>query len=244
MGAPRSFTLSAVIARTWHATIAVLTLVAIVVQVVIAVRVSGTPHDVTSGVLRGSSLPGRIIRVLSFFTIQSNILSGVVSAQLAARPDRDGVVWRPVRLAALFGITVTGIVYSTVLAKIHQPHGVAETSVNTIVHYLVPVMMILGWLLFGPRPRIDLPTVLCSLLYPVTWIIYTLIRGAIWSWYPYPFLDVPSHGYGRVALNGLAVTVVLAVVAGLYAFGDRRLPAAPRSGAATRPDSVRQPTAR
>ncbi len=106
-----------VIARIWHGVIAVLVFAAVIVQIVVAVRVSGTPHDITAGVLRGSSTAGRIIRVLSFFTIQSNLLSGVVSAQLTIRPDRDGRGWRAVRLAALFGITVTGIVYSTVLAK-------------------------------------------------------------------------------------------------------------------------------
>jgi hypothetical protein len=76
--------------RGWHAAIAVLVCGAMALQIVIAIRVSGTPHDVTAGVLRGSSLPGRIIRVLSFFTVQSNLLSGIVSAQLAIRPDRDG----------------------------------------------------------------------------------------------------------------------------------------------------------
>jgi hypothetical protein len=39
-----------------------------------------------------------------------------------------------VRLAALFGIAVTSIVYSTVLAKIHEPHGWKETSTNTAFH--------------------------------------------------------------------------------------------------------------
>jgi hypothetical protein len=211
-------------ARAWHAVIAVLVCAAIVMQIVIAVRVSGVPHEVTAGVLRGSSLPGRIIRVLSFFTVQSNLLSGIVSAQLAARPDRDGPAWRAVRLAALTGITVTGIVYSTVLAAIHEPNGTAETVTNLIVHYIVPVMMVVGWLLFGPRPRAGRAAVAWSLLFPVLWLAYTLVRGAIWKWYPYPFLDVTSHGYPRVALNALAVTVVLGVVAGLFALGDRSLP--------------------
>lgn len=200
-----------------------LVVAALIVQIVVAVRVSGVPHETTAGVLRGSSTLGRIIRVFSFFTIQSNLLSGLVAAQLAIRPDRNGPAWRGLRLAALFGITVTGIVYSTVLAKIHEPSGAAETFVNDVVHYAVPVMMIVGWLAFGPRPRIDRATVLRSLLFPVLWITYTLIRGAIWKWYPYPFLDVPSHGYVRVLLNALAATVVLAAVAGLYTLGDRWL---------------------
>ena len=216
------------LARGWHATIAVLVAVAMVLQIIVAVRVPGTPHEVTTGVLRGSSLAGRIIRVLSFFTIQSNLLSGVVSAQLAARPDRDGPAWRPLRLAALVGITVTGIVYSTVLAAIHQPNGAAQIAINTIVHYVVPVMMVLGWLAFGPRPRVDRTSVLWSLLFPALWLGYTLVRGAIWHWYPYPFLDVTTHGYPRVILNAALVTDVLAAVAALFAVLDSRLPSGPR----------------
>jgi hypothetical protein len=220
------------LARGWHAAIALLAGAAIAVQIAIAVRVPGTPHEVTTGLLRGSSLAGRIIRVLSFFTIQSNLLSGIVSAQLAARRDRDGPGWRALRLAALFGITVTGVVYSTVLAAVHQPSGPAETLVNAVVHYVVPAGMIAGWLAFGPRPRIDVLTVLRSLLFPVLWLGYTLARGAIWKWYPYPFLDVGTHGYGRVLVNAVLVTVLLGAVAAIFSAGDRLLPPAPRQRSA------------
>ena len=216
------------VARWWHTVIAAGVAGAIVAQIVIAVRVSGVPPDVTVGVLRGSSPAGRIIRVLSFFTIQSNLLCGLVSAQLAASPDRDGRVWRVLRLAALCGITVTGAVYSIVLAAVRQPSGAAETGVNLVVHYIVPVMMVAGWLAFGPRPRIGRATVAWSLLFPVLWIAYTLVRGAIWSWYPYAFINVPASGYARVALNAVLVTVVLGLVAALFALGDLALPPAPR----------------
>lgn len=212
------------IGRCWHAIVAVLVLVAVVVQLAVAVRVPGTPPDASPGLLRGASTAGRVIRVLSFFTIQSNVLSGIVSAQLAVDPHRDGRAWRAVRLAALFGITVTGIVYSTVLARIHEPNGAAETLVNDIVHYAVPALMVLGWLLFGPRPRIETRTVGLSLLFPLGWLAYTLLRGAVWHWYPYPFLDVPTHGYARVVANSCAVVVVFAVLAVLFALGDRKLP--------------------
>ena len=68
---------------------------------------------------------------------------------------------------------------------------------NLVVHYIVPIMMVAGWFAFGPRPRAGRLTVLWSLLFPVLWLAYTLVRGAIWKWYPYPFLDVTSHGYAR-----------------------------------------------
>ncbi len=220
-------------ARIWHATVAVLVAAAIVVQLVVTARLSSTPPDHGVGVVMGTHLVGRLIRIVSFFTIQSNVLSGIVSAQLALRPDRDGPTWRALRLAALFGITITGIVYSTVLATIHQPRAGAETFVNTLVHYVVPVMAVVGWLAFGPRPRIDRRTIGRSLLFPAGWLVYTLLRGAAFDWYPYPFLDVASHGYPRVALNAVAVTAVFALVALLFAVGDRRLGRAPDRTAAS-----------
>jgi hypothetical protein len=213
------------VARAWHTTIAVLVGAAILVQLWIAVRVSGTPAGHAVGTLAGTRMANRVIRVLSFFTIQSNILSGVTSAQLARIPRRDGPTWRAARLAALFGITVTGIVYGTVLAKIHEPHGWQETATNMVFHYVAPMMMVVGWVLFGPRPRIERRTIALAISWPVLWIAYTLVHGRITRWYPYPFLDVTTHGYGRVLLNGGAVVTVLLFVVALYWLGDRRLPA-------------------
>lgn len=212
------------IARGWHALIAVLVVAALLVQLWIAIRVSATPPAHAVGTLAGTPMANRIVRVLSFFTIQSNILGAWTSAQLARDPDRDGPAWRAVRLAALFGITVTGIVYSTVLARIHEPHGWQETSTNAVFHYVVPIMMVAGWLLFGPRPRIDGRTIAASMIWPVAWAVYILGYGAITGWYPYPFVDVTTHGYGRVALNAVAVIAVLLACTGLYRLGDRRLP--------------------
>ena len=223
------------LARGWNAVIAVLVTAAIALQLWIAVRVSATPPGHAVGTLAGTGLANRVLRVLSFFTVQSNILSGLTSAQLARNPTRDGRVWRAVRLASLFGITVTGIVYATVLAKVHEPHGWQETSTNSVFHYLVPIMMVLGWLVFGPRPRIERRTIVLATLWPIAWAVYSLIHGAITNWYPYPFLDVNTHGYGRVIVNAVAVVAVLLVVTGLLWLGDLRLPATERNGAPARP---------
>ncbi len=210
-------------ARSWNLAIAVLVALAILVQVWIAIRVSATPQGHAVGTLRGTPTANRVLRVLSFFTIQSNILSGVTSAQLARNPNRDGRAWRAVRLASLFGITVTGIVYGTVLAKIHDPHGWQETTTNTLFHYIVPIMMVVAWLLFGPRRRIEGRTIALAILWPVAWFTYILIYGRITKWYPYPFVDVVTHGYVRVAVNAVLVVAVLLAVTSLYWFGDRRL---------------------
>jgi hypothetical protein len=79
--------------RAWNSLIA-LVAAAIVLQLWIAVRVSATPPGHAVGTLAETPMANRVLRVLSFFTIQSNILSGVTSAQLARNPTRDGRTWR------------------------------------------------------------------------------------------------------------------------------------------------------
>ena len=217
-------------ARSWNLAVAGLVAAGILVQLWIAVRVSATPPGHAVGTLVGTSTSNRVLRVLSFFTIQSNMLSGVTSAQLARSPNRDGRVWRPVRLAALFGITVTGVVYATVLAKVHEPRGWQETGTNTVFHYVVPVMMVVGWLLFGPRRRIEGRTVALAAVWPVVWFSYILIYGRITKWYPYPFVDVITHGYGRVLGNAAGVIAVLLCITALFWLGDQRLRRVPLSG--------------
>jgi hypothetical protein len=88
----------------------------------------------------------------------------------------------------------------------------------------VPVGAVLGWLVFGPRPRADRRSVAWSLLVPLTWLAYTMLRGAVTGRYPYGFLDVGDLGYRTVLVNALGMSGLLLVVAGLVAVGDRVLP--------------------
>ncbi len=89
--------------------------------------------------------------------------------------------------------------------------------------------MKLGWLLFGPRPRIDLRAIGWSLLWPAGWLVYTLVVGAVRGWYPYPFLNPRSQGVGAVVVASLSITTLFVVLSGLFAWLDRRLPPRPEA---------------
>ena len=77
---------------------------------------------------------------------------------------------------------------------------------------MVPLFALVGWLVFGPRGRAAWSDLGRFLVVPLVWFGYTLVRGAFVDWYPYPFVDVTTHGYGTVLLNGLGVGAFMLLV--------------------------------
>ncbi|MCF7549320.1 Pr6Pr family membrane protein [Pseudonocardia sp. WMMC193] len=165
------------------------------------------------------------MQLFSFFTIQSNVIAGVVAAMLALDPLRDGRVWRVARLDALLGIVITGLVFDFVLAPLVHLTGWALVA-TVLFHYVMPWGTLLAWLVLGPRRRWSWVTVVAAFVWPVAWLVYTFVRGAIVGWYPYPFLDAGRLGLGPALLNSLLVVLVAVLLAVVFTVVDRRVPAA------------------
>ncbi|MFR9801458.1 Pr6Pr family membrane protein [Pseudonocardia sp. RS010] len=204
------------LARPWFGLVAAFALLGVVLQVV-ATAVDPAPYSIFT------STGARVANVFAFFTILSNLLVGVVHVLLAIDPERDSRVMRVLLLDAVVAIAVTGIVYNLVLAQIANPHGLHRVA-DVLCHMITPLFAVVGWLLFGPRGLVDRDVVLLAALYPLVWLAFTLVRGALTDWYPYPFVDVVAHGYVRVAINCLVVALLfLGLGFGALAL-DRRLP--------------------
>lgn len=206
--------------RPWHALTALVSSLSLVIQLVLVLRGVNVLAD-ESGQIAGAGV--RVLRFFSYFTVQSNILVIITSVALAAAAQRDGKVWRVLRLDALVGITVTLIVYHFALRPILDLHGIAAVT-DIGFHYVTPILAIIGWLVFGPRRRIDRKTIAWALLWPALYFGYSLVHGAISGWYPYPFVDVGVIGYLVALRNVVLVCVLLAAIGALYVYGDRKLP--------------------
>lgn len=146
------------------------------------------------------------------------ILAALIT--LSVRPRRDGPLWRILRLDALLGIVITGLVFALVLSKVVHPVGLAAVA-NAGLHYVAPWAGLLGWLLFGPRARLDARTIALSFVWPVAWIVYTFIHGALSHWYPYPFLDAGQLGFSIALRNTMFVVVVAAIMIVVLKLLDR-----------------------
>ena len=213
------------LARVAHALVALVVVASLVVQLVLVVR-GGT--DANTGDSQAEVAVGtRLVRLFSYFTIQSNLFVLLTSATLALSPRRDGRVWRVLRLDALLGITITGLVYWTLLAPVVHLEG-AALAAGLGFHLVSPVLTLVVWVVFGPRPRVSWSTTAWLFGWPLAWVGSTFAHGALTGWYPYPFLDATAVGYPQALLATGAVLVLGVLLALLLRLLDQRLPTAPR----------------
>jgi hypothetical protein len=166
-----------------------------------------------------------LVNTFSYFTIQSNVLVLIAAKILAVRPTVSGRWWNVLRLGSLAGITVTGLVYATVLAPYIHLHGWAMVY-NCVFHYFVPVASVVGFLLVGPRIRLRSRD-LVFMVWPAMWLLYTMVRGALFhpeftgfaalpSHYPYEFLDVDRVSLVEVVGSITFVALLLVGIGAAY----------------------------
>lgn len=208
------------VARLWHGVTFVVGLFALVAQLILAIQGVRVLVDVDP-----PSLSERLIRLVGYFTIQANVLVTATALTLVRDPERDGRWWRVVRVAALVGITITGIVHWFFLRPLLDLSGWSSLC-DTLLHVVVPVLAVVGWLMFGPRPRVVLRDWLLALIWPAAWLAYTMVRGMVTGFYPYPFLNVSELGAASVAVASVAITALFVLVSLVLWLGDRRLPVA------------------
>jgi hypothetical protein len=180
----------------------------------------------------------RTANFFSFFTIQSNVLAVVLLLGLefdAATPIGRFARWA--RGGVTLYMTMTGAIYAVLLAPVAADVSTQLDWVNTVVHVIAPIVVLADWLVGPIEPAPTWRTALAWLAFPIAWLAYTVVRGLVVDWYPYPFID-PRDGVEHAAGSWPAVivtTLVLSVVIALLAFAlawaaaRRSAPAAARS---------------
>jgi len=158
-----------------------------------------------------------VVSFFSYFTIQANLIGIAVLLIMAAVGSRH----RPVGLEGLRGaatvyLTATFVVVIALLQNVDV--GLQLGWVDVVLHKVTPVVIVLDWLIDPPYVPIGWRRALTWLTYPLVWLGYTLVRGSIVGWYPYPFLNPANGGYGQVATTVVIVLVASAVVCLFYAW--------------------------
>ena len=169
------------------------------------------------------------VNFFSFFTIESNVLASLiyVVAGVAGLAGKQGTQLALLRGAATLYMTVTGIIYVLLLSGLTQ----ADSSlawVNIVLHYIMPLAVLVDWLISPPAVRIAFKQAAWWLIFPISYLAYSLIRGHIVTWYPYPFLNPANGGYTKVAVTAIGIAVAFVILTWLIS-GVTRLRPLPKN---------------
>ena len=174
------------------------------------------------------------INMLSYFTIQSNIVCFFVmlcSIGHSFISIRKKIYHNYARVhlflkgLALLMITITFLTYNMVLTGtgFSMTKEISDTlSVNDkIVHFIVPVLTWIEFLVFQPKGSFKLVDPLRWLLAPVAYFIFIMIKARYVSTstygegikkYPYFFMDVETYGPWQLVKYVLIFTIVTLII--------------------------------
>ena len=212
----------------------------LVVGLLIAAAIIAQASRTIGGAIeRGADVATTALNFFSFFTVLSNLFSvvvlvtvGVLGIVRRREPAPTPFALDLARACVMTYMIVTGIVYNLLLRGVALPQGTTVPWSNEVLHVVGPVFLLVDLLLGSNPPRLSWRSAPGILVFPILWIVYTLVRGplvtnpvtgAAW-WYPYPFLDPHVlNGYAGVAgyVVGIAAAIA-AVAAGVVYVGHRR----------------------
>ncbi len=155
------------------------------------------------------------VNFFHFFTIEANLLASVLFVYLALRmmQGKNYVHLHWLRGASTLYMVITGIIYVMLLSGLEVSLQTTIPWVNIILHYVMPVVVLLDWVFDRPAVPITYDRAMKWLFFPVLYAGYSLIRGEFVGWYPYPFLNPMDGGYLRVMTTMLGILIVAILLA-------------------------------
>lgn len=218
--------------RILFAVLRVAVALAIIAAVIGQLRVSLAYWDSLGNV----DVATHVVHFFSFFTIESNILSAAVlligAFFLLTGSGPDPKWYNTLRAATATYMIVTGVVYNLLLRGVELPQGSTLAWSNEVLHVIACLWLLIDWVLAPGRGPIANSQIWKILVFPIVWVIYTLIRGPLVAdtvfhknfWYPYPFLNpnTSANGYLSVTFYVILIAVVISATAAGVLWVSRR----------------------
>ncbi|MES2005725.1 MAG: Pr6Pr family membrane protein [Bacteroidota bacterium] len=151
-----------------------------------------------------------VLQFFSYFTILCNIIVALGFSSIARNGNGSWsrfFIKPGTQTAMTMYIIVVGAVYNLVLRDVWSPQGL-QKLVDELLHSVIPSLTLIFWLVFTPKKELQWKDAFPWLIFPLCYIVYIAIRGAITGLYPYPFTDVTVLGYPRAIANGGILLVV------------------------------------
>lgn len=172
----------------------------------------------------GRSLVMALIHFFSYFTIQTNLILVLVYAAVLSNSPLLDLFRKPetrVMIAALISLVM--VFYHFVLAQSWAPEGMWKVA-DVMLHYVTPLFYLIWFAVLRYSQVVRFAAIPFMLIYPLVYVAYVLVRGAIIGEYPYAIFAANEIGYASVAVNCLVLLIAVSVLMVIAIFIDRIAP--------------------
>ncbi len=151
----------------------------------------------------------------SYFTIQTSLIAIVtlsVAGWFAWTGRTETRVLNIVRLCTVTFTVVVTLVYNLLLRGL--PDAAADGDYvwpvlpNEILHVWAAIFMLIDWILSSRRINLRVRTIFWVLVFPLAWLVYSIIRGLLVDWWPYWFIN-PNEPAGVPGMLSYIVGIML-----------------------------------
>lgn len=197
-------------------------LIAIIAWIALGLQYYILIHNASANGLSAVQVTGRFF---GYFTVLTNLLVAIsLSVRLLFPLSRAGKFFSafPVSTAIAVYIFIVGLGYNILLRHLWQPQGL-QFAADELLHDIVPGLYVLYWLFLVKKEKLQWKYLFTWLSYPLIYLCYALLRGAIDGWYPYPFINVKEIGYGKLLINATGLLLAFCIVSSLFILIARKI---------------------
>ena len=167
----------------------------------------------------------------AYFSIQTSIIAGATllwTGLTSWSGRKDSKAQSIVRLAATACYILVSLAYNLLLrGTANDPRdGDYDWPVlpNEIIHVWAPIALALGWLFLQGPVRLKLRAALWVAVYPLAWLIFSVLRGLATGWWPYWFIDPSGAGGVAGMFTYIGAITLFLILLGLVLIALSRLP--------------------
>jgi hypothetical protein len=166
----------------------------------------------------------------AYFSIVTAIVAGLflITTGFGLLLNIEDTKWVEVaRLSLAVALIVVGVVYHALLAgaanDVRDGDYAWPVLPNEIIHTYAPILAVIEYLISVKAFRIRLRAVVWVAVFPLTWLVLSIVRGIATNWWPYWFINPNGEaGLGGMLTYISAITVFFLVL-GLAVLGLKQV---------------------
>lgn len=172
----------------------------------------------------------RPFEYFAYFSIVTAIVAGLflITTSFGLLLDVEDTKWVEIaRLSLAVALIVVGVVYHALLADVANDVRDGDYAwpvlPNEIIHTYAPILAAIEYLISIKAYRIRLRAFLLVAVFPLTWLVLSIIRGTMTNWWPYWFINPNGEAGLFGMLSYIAAITVFFLVLGVSVLGVKQL---------------------